>query len=76
MTGASPQIAPCCFRGQEIGGSETDPTYLTVGARSEVTSTWWRHLACFEARLPDMPKPWNVYARDDDGSQGGVIGGT
>ena len=51
----------CCFCGQDIPASHDDPTYLTVGTRSEVTKTWWCHLACFNARLPNLPQPWNCY---------------
>ena len=58
-------ITPCCFCGK-TDYSNADPTYLTVGTRSEVTKTWWCHIACFEERLPDMPEPWNVYDRDAD----------
>jgi hypothetical protein len=46
--------------------SEANPTYLMVGTRSEITKTWWCHMACFEARLPNMPEPWSVYQRDSD----------
>jgi hypothetical protein len=58
-------ITPCCFCG-ELDYSGADPTYMTVGTRSEVTKTWWCHLACFEARLPDLPPPWNVYDYEED----------
>jgi len=43
-----------------------DPTSLTVGPRTEVTRTWWCHLACFEAALPDMAEPWSSYTYEDE----------
>jgi hypothetical protein len=58
-------ITPCCFCGL-FDYDYPDPTYLTVGTRSEVTKTWWCHIACFEERLPSLPEPWNVYDRDAD----------
>lgn len=56
----------CCFCGGEIAGSDHDPTYLMVGTKSEVTKTWWCHLDCFNARLPDMPTPWSIYDIERD----------
>lgn len=64
MSDAKP-ITPCCFCGK-VDFSGIDPTYITIGTRSEVTKTWWCHLACFEAKLPAMPEPWNSYSYKDD----------
>ena len=64
MTETRP-ISPCCFCGS-IEYASPDPTYMTIGTRSEVTKTWWCHAACFEAKLPAMPPPWNVYDYEAD----------
>jgi hypothetical protein len=58
-------ITPCCFCGK-LDYSGADPTYMTVGTRSEVTKTWWCHIACFEERLPNLPSPWNVYSYEEE----------
>jgi hypothetical protein len=58
-------ITPCCFCGR-LDWSHDDPTYLTVGTRTEVTKTWWCHIRCFEAALPTMPPPWSVYDYEED----------
>ncbi|KQS49661.1 hypothetical protein ASG20_11875 [Sphingomonas sp. Leaf198] len=64
MSDAKP-MTPCCFCGN-FDYSGVDPTYLTIGTRSEVTKTWWCHLTCFEAKLPAMPEPWNIYSYEED----------
>ena len=63
-------ITPCCFCGK-LDYDYPDPTYLTLGTRSEITKTWWCHVACFEQRAGNLPEPWNIYDRDADvGLQG------
>ncbi len=60
MSDGRPAIPACCFCGRS-DYSGPDPSYLTLGTRSEVTKSWWCHVSCFESRLPDMPQPWNLY---------------
>jgi hypothetical protein len=58
---------PAAFCGK-LDYSDVDPTSMMVGTRSEVTKTWWCHLACFETRLPDLPPPSSVYNIEEDDS--------
>jgi hypothetical protein len=65
MTNQPHAITPCCFC-SKLDYSGPDPTFMTVVTRSEVAKTWWCHVVCFEARLPDLPAPWNVYDYEED----------
>lgn len=60
MNDEPPPITPCCFCGKQ-DYNYPDATYLAVGTRSEITKTWWCHIACFENALPKLPEPWKVY---------------
>ena len=62
MTDAVLPIAPCCFCGRS-DYAPPDPTFLMIGTRDEVTRTWWCHVACFDARVADLPAPWSSYDR-------------
>ena len=44
---------PCCF--QDIAGSETDPSRLTVETSAGMWQVWFCHAACFKKQIkPDL----------------------
>lgn len=46
---------PCCFCGEDIPQSDTDPCRLEVTTSQGKWQVWFCHAACFKKRIFDSP---------------------
>ena len=55
MSGKSEQpevrFGLCCFCGQDIASSETDPCEVTVETANKMWQVWYCHGDCFKSRI-------------------------
>ena len=42
---------PCCFCGQQIAETDTDPCSVTVETATKHWQTWFCHAECFRSRI-------------------------
>jgi hypothetical protein len=49
-------LGPCCFCGDLIDKSDTDPCSVTVETVAQKWQVWYCHAACFRVRLSDRPE--------------------
>ena len=47
---------PCCFCGQPLAPSQTDPCRVTVETHAGAWQVWFCHAQCFKARLASPPE--------------------
>ncbi len=50
------QFSPCCFCGENISPTDTDPCRITVETVKDKWQTWFCHSGCFKKRIVEHPQ--------------------